>query len=788
MQSQLNEQDCSDNVMSNYSHKLRTFIIQNDHYCLALTVLCIWCFVYREYFLFDRLFVFGSVAADTFNQFYPIEYFRISNLKEVYFPFWSFQFGLGANVFPEMLNTSPVELIYLLFNNSAYIDAVPVVIFLKFLASALIFHAFLKKIGLSTSVSYVGAIMYSFSGYMILSSHWYHYLNYALFAALFLYLFEVWYQDKYWFPLVILIGLVPLKREIQLFQIAFFGFFYVAYRYINDFGYNKKIFTLYAKLAAIFIFGLFLGSFFYFSDINTFLSSSRIHSSFQDVTFHGTSSFFTSLNNFLSITLRAISPDVLYPWFSYHGERNYFEQSTAYVGSFIFIVFLCSCFIKNKNHKFLWIFFAVLVAIVLVPWLSLTLNMFVSGSLKYLSLYFSFYILFPSLIILNFLTSSKNKSKFNIGILFFCSLLALALLFNTVWSPYFNLSKNVLSYSLLFVCLGALCVLCWSKGFNTFKYVLFVVLIIEIIFVSRQTVGTAPGSLEPFFYARGEYYFNTATRSAIQFLSEKDQTFYRVEKGYRDVYLNDSLVQNYFGTESYLGFAAAGMRNFFYNFHLSENSPNLDSYRYGLEKKSDLQSLLGVKYFLCRDEVECSGLNNFSFLASVGDVRIYLNDKVQPFGQVFYQQISPQAFQRLAPNEQLALVADTVVSAHDIPGIPSYGAAPAAEESSRKGEGGFTLSSWNQQYFSGSIVLDRPGILFFPVPFDRGWQLKANGKQEPLLQLDFGFSGVFLSSPGDYVITLHYRPPFLLSGLGVTCICLALACYLRRRFPKFAAV
>lgn len=734
--------------------------------------------------------MFGAFAADTIQQFYPIEYFRISNLKELYFPFWSFQFGLGANIFPEMLNTSPIELIYLLFDNSTYIDAVPVVIFLKFLASALIFHAFLKKIGLSPSVSYAGAIMYSFSGYMILNSHWYHYLNYALFAALFLYLFEMWYQDRYWFPLVILIGLIPLKREIQLLQTAFFGFFYVAYRYVNDFGFNKKIFILYAKLAIIFIFGLFLGSFFYFSDINTFVSSARVHSSFQHVTSHGTGQIFTSLNNFLSITLRTISPDALYSWFLYHGEKNYLEQSTSYVGSFVFIVFLCSFFTNNKNYKFLWIFFAVLTTVMLVPWLSLMLNVFVSDSLKYLSLYFSFYILFPSLIILNFLTSSKNKLKFNIGILFFCSLLALALLFNTAWSPYFNfhLSKNVLSYSLLFVCLGVVCIFCWSKGFNKFKYVLFVVLVIEIIFFSRQTVRTAPGSLKPFFYARGEYYFNTATRNAIQFLSEEDHTFYRVEKGYRDVYLNDSLVQNYFGTESYLGFAAAGMRNFFYNFHLSENSPGLDSFRFGLEKKSDLQSLLGVKYFLCRDEAECSGLNNFSLLHSVGDVRIYQNNKVQPFGQIFYQQISPQAFQHLAPNEQLALVADTVVSVHDIPGIPHYGTASAAEQSSRKGEGGFTLTSWNQQYFSGSIALDRPGILFFPIPFDRGWQLKVNGEKEPLLQLDFGFSGVFLASPGDYAITLRYRPPFLLSGLSVTCICLALACYLRRRFPKFAAV
>ena len=83
---------------------------------------------------------------------------------------------------------------------------------------------------------------------------------------------------------------------------------------------------------------------------------------------------------------------------------------------------------------------------------------------------------------------------------------------------------------------------------------------------------------------------------------------------------------------------------------------------------------------------------------------------------------------------------------------------------------------------------EQPGILFFPIPYDQGWQVIVNGQREPLLQLDFGFSGVWLSAAGYHSITLHYRPPFMRIGLAVSGISLVFALYLRRQYPIFPAV
>ena len=65
-----------------YSVRMRQIvgpmIKKYDYYFLCLVVLFIWCVVYREYFWFDRLFLFDKTAGDTLHQFYPIEYFKIS--------------------------------------------------------------------------------------------------------------------------------------------------------------------------------------------------------------------------------------------------------------------------------------------------------------------------------------------------------------------------------------------------------------------------------------------------------------------------------------------------------------------------------------------------------------------------------------------------------------------------------------------------------------------------------------------------------------------------------------
>ena len=769
--------------------RLTRFITFYDHFLLSLLVLCAWCFIYQEYFLFDRLFVFDGVAKDTISQFYPIEHYRVSNFTEKIFPFWSFQFSLGSNVYSEMINLSPFEIFFLFFKSYSYVEALPAVIFLRFLAAALIFQQFLKKIHFSAGVSLLGAIMYAFSGYMILNSHWYHYLDYAIFLALFLYFFEMWYQESRWMPLVLLVGIVPLKQEIQLVQVAFFAFFYISYRCINDYGIHKKIIKVYFKTAFLLGFGTLLGAYFYLPDVVSFLSSSRVGSSVQSVSLQREFSHLIDINEFFFIFSRALSPDIFYSWLSYQGEKNYFEQSTAYASVFALLSLFVLIIFKVRNKKIVWIFPVVYFFVAASPSLVSTLNIFMSGSLKYVTLYCSFFAIFSSVLVLQYADLKINSWSFALRFFIFFSALLCIVSFLFLSEDFYSDINQKLLYSSLFLLIVyfAFLIVC-NNTFHYFKYILFLVILLELIAVARSTVAFTPGALHPFFYSRGERYFNPGTLQAVQYVRDHDASFYRVEKGYRDVFLNDALVQGYFGTESYLGFASVGVHDFFAQFQLSPQSPNLNSYRFGLEKHAALQSLLGVKYFLCRSAQECSGLTGFSPMHTIAGVHIYKNDHFQPFGRMYYQQISPEAFNKLSLEDKFALVTDTVVTSTAVPGVAAYDRLATSSPPRHDAENDFVVERWNQQAFAGSISLHNAGILFFPIPFDRGWRVMVNGKPYPLLQLDFGFCGVFLDSPGQYSLVLRYIPPFLPTGAAITCIGLFLACCLRYRFPKFSAV
>jgi len=220
----------------------------NEQIFVILIIASLWCFIFQEYILFKKAFVFNKFAIDTISQFYPIEYYKINELLSGNFPWWSFQFDLGTNVYSIFANLNPFDIIYLFFGKDHFVEAIPYVVLLKFITTGLFFHAFLKQLKINSTASLIGAILFTFSGYMMVNSHWYHYTNYAVFTAAFLYYFEIWVQKGRWLPIVLLLGLVSLKGELQLFQLACFGSGYVLYRGVTLFGWSTKIIKLFILL------------------------------------------------------------------------------------------------------------------------------------------------------------------------------------------------------------------------------------------------------------------------------------------------------------------------------------------------------------------------------------------------------------------------------------------------------------------------------------------------------------------------------------------------------------
>lgn len=69
------------------------------------------------------------------------------------------------------------------------------------------------------------------------------------------------------------------------------------------------------------------------------------------------------------------------------------------------------------------------------------------------------------------------------------------------------------------------------------------------------------------------------------------------------------------------------------------------------------------------------------------------------------------------------------------------------------------ITSFKQSKITGNINLTKTKMLFFTIPYDDGWKIRVNGKDEALSRVSFGFTGIVLPQ-GTYNIELYYVPKF----------------------------
>ncbi len=67
----------------------------------------------------------------------------------------------------------------------------------------------------------------------------------------------------------------------------------------------------------------------------------------------------------------------------------------------------------------------------------------------------------------------------------------------------------------------------------------------------------------------------------------------------------------------------------------------------------------------------------------------------------------------------------------------------------------------------GEIYTTKDSTLFLSIPYDKGWNVKLDGKEVSAEKIG-GFIGIQISNPGKHSIELSYTPPGLLKGLIIT--------------------
>jgi uncharacterized membrane protein YfhO len=60
-------------------------------------------------------------------------------------------------------------------------------------------------------------------------------------------------------------------------------------------------------------------------------------------------------------------------------------------------------------------------------------------------------------------------------------------------------------------------------------------------------------------------------------------------------------------------------------------------------------------------------------------------------------------------------------------------------------------------------------MLFFTIPFDKGWKIRVNGKEKTLNRANIGFTGIILPK-GNYDIELYYVPQYYYITVGISLV------------------
>lgn len=193
-----------------------------------------------------------------------------------------------------------------------------------------------------------------------------------------------------------------------------------------------------------------------------------------------------------------------------------------------------------------------------------------------------------------------------------------------------------------------------------------------------------------------------------------------------------------------------------------------------------LRGLFSVEYYLEREDDFQTGkskLPGFTFTEIQNGFRVYHNDNYIPMGFPFKTYISETELESSsAANKERVLINALVLTDEQVEKYKDYITPVASSDAYGLTEEDYLAAckkhalnacdsfQYDSEGFTATISLDSPQLVFFSVPFEKGWSASVNGKPVDIEQVDYGMMAV-LAEDGDNEIVFTYQTPGLKTGL-----------------------
>ncbi len=800
-------------------NKNKSLTINDRHMpgVVVFLLLLIGCIVFKDYLLFKNVYFFKGVASDSYNAAYPFLYNAADYIHQYGLPKWSFSFGMGQSIFPFILRDPFDIFLYIAGKDDIYYGMVCKE-FLKIICGGIVFYYYLRTLALSTYVSMVGSLLFAFCGFMIVGSCWNLFTFEAFNMALLLLAFELLFTRRKWYLFPVAIFLICISQPFNLYVYGLFLIGYILLRLLQTSRFDIKTFlALFSQMLGLSVLGILLSGPFLVENIMQILESPRGsgHNTYTHLL--ASSAVFGTPDKWQMGTdvLRFFSSDLAGSGDFFNGWHNFLEAPMFYCGLPCLLLFpQVFAFLERRLKIAFFIFISIWLLPIAFPWFRYAFWLFSGDYYRAYSFFVAFFVLYYSL---HALAAIIKNGKISVITL----VVTLTLLFALLNYPFFP-DKSILYWPekaipvhflyvfvsiMLIVYSVTLYLMGRPASIPIMKYVFLFMVVFELAFLSRITVSNIEQTSASELTQRKGY--NDYTLEAVRYLRQTDHSFYRIDKSYssspaRFGSPNDALAQGYRGTGSYNPFNQLHTIMYMQLMGvISKESENESRWSFGLVNRSVLEMENRVKYVLAKNDVKPFWRYAFDSVTQLGDVKIFRNKYVLPFGYTYETYIKESDFSGLSNSQKDQVSMKACVVADNAGGnlgdmkefhlTDTMCASPldtmfytrAAHELSKDT---LVLSAFDETHIAGSIELSKDKMIYLSVPWDGGWNLKVDGVRRDKIVLNGGMTGVMLTK-GKHTIEMVYNIRYFNTGilLSVAGLLLYLVWWLFKKPGKLIA-
>lgn len=766
---------------------------------ITLCLITAICFItFKNFLLFKIAYFFYEINDDGYVTMLPKLYNIANSIARYGLPTWSFRVGMGQNIFPFVL-LDPFAIIFY-FTGAEHVQSLIVYEeVLKIILTGLVFFMYLKRLRLAVYSCIIGALLFSFNGFIIVGNPFLVFTIEAFNLALLLLAFELLYAWKKWHLFSMTVFMVCICMSFDLYPYVLFLATYSTFRYLQSENMDvKKLGGLYMQMVGLAIIGILMSGPFLLENINLLLSSPRgsgLTSYTNKLTAYPKFGLPDHLQLGTSI-MRFFSNDLLGSGSNFKGWFDFIEAPMIYCGlPCLLLVPQLFVFLKKRQRIVFGLFFVLWFIPMVFPYFRYAFWLFAGD-------YYRIYGLFVLTIMIGYSVTALNyifkERRVNIPLLL-VTLLALILIL--CFPPFID--KSIIENSIRVFCIDLLVMytiifmLLGKVSVQYLKFAFLATLVFELCYsvsiTNNKRGAYTPTQLKTILY-------NDASKDAINFIRQNDTTFYRVDR-YLDLsgILNFGMMQKYNGTSSYSSFNQLYYIKYLQLMGVARKNNERDSrWTVGLLNNPILQSENRVKYFLVkRDTIHLSPVM-WDSIAVREDIKVYRNKFVLPFGFTYRNYLKESVFDPLSAvqKERLTLKAFVVNDKNEqqVATLKEYRLAdtmpPPVDFSGYEhdfkalSEDTLQLTQFTDINIAGTINASADKMLYLSIPYDDGWRLEVDGKPQDKILIDGGMTGVLLSK-GNHTIALAYKLRFgwvgiLMSGVGFILFAV-LGIYLKRR-------